>query len=57
MLGFGFVINIFLFQMAPPTMQKDITTGPADREGLFIGGKDNLRGRQREEIFVVVFFK
>lgn len=46
MLGSGFVINISLFQMVPPTMQKDTTTGPADREGLCFGGKDKNKGRE-----------
>lgn len=43
MLGSGFVINISLFQMVPPTMQKDSTTGPGDGEGSWFGGKDKMK--------------
>lgn len=48
MLGTGFVINIFLFQMVPPTTLKDTTTGPGDREGIFIGGKDKNEEKHQD---------
>lgn len=50
MLGTGFVINISLFQMVPPTMQKDTTTGPADREGPCFGGKDKINRKTQSWI-------
>lgn len=55
MLGSGFVINISLFQMVPPTMQKDITTGPADREGPCFGGKDKIK-RKTQTAELNIFF-
>lgn len=45
MLGSGFVINISLFQMVPPTIQKDTTTGQADKEGPCFGGKGKIKSR------------
>lgn len=43
MLRSGFVINISLFQMVPPTKLKDTTTGPADRKGPCLGRKDKTK--------------
>lgn len=43
--GIGFDINIFLFQMALPTMWKETTTGPAGRDGLYNRGKDKMTGK------------
>lgn len=48
MLGSGFVINISLFQMVPPTMQKDTTTGPETGMGLFIGGEGQTEKNSTE---------
>lgn len=56
MLGFGFVINISLFQMAPPTMQKDTTTGPADREGLFNWREGQIKGKTKTGNICCCFF-